>query len=360
LRNAAPRRYAILAPNHFRENAKTAHGVIRYGTDETVAVVDPSCAGMRIRDAVPYLHSDAPIVASVAEALTFGPTALLIGTAPKGGRLPPSWRAEIAAAIAGGLEIVSGLHDMLADDPQFARAALEAGTKIWDVRKPPDVPIFSGAAYDVASPIVLAVGSDCAVGKMTVMLELSRAARSNGREATFVPTGQTGIMIAGWGIAVDRVIADFATGAAEQLVLAAAQHEPSCILVEGQGGINNPAYAPVTLALLFGAAPDALVLVADVRRRHIESFGTPILSYRHLIRAYESLCATVKPAQVVAIALNTHGVDEDAAHSEIARARTETGIFADDVVRFGPEALWAAVERSLVKRAPLRAEMAAG
>lgn len=354
-----PRRYAILAPQEFRENAKTAHGVIRYGADATVAVIDPSCAGMRVREAVEHLDCDAPVVASVAEALRYGPTALLIGTAPKGGQLPPSWRAEIVAAIQAGLEVVSGLHDMLADDAEFAGAARAAGTTIWDVRRPPDVPLFSGAAYDVEAPVVLAVGNDCAVGKMTVMLELARAARTGGRRAAFVPTGQTGIMIAGWGISVDRVIADFATGAAEQLVLEADRAQPSCILVEGQGGINHPAYAPVTLALLFGAAPDMLILVADVNRRHIESFGTPILPYRDLIAMHEALCATVKPARVVAVALNTRGLDDAAARAEIVRAQDETGLFADDVVRFGPAALWNAIEESLVKRAPLRARMAA-
>ncbi len=273
------RRYLILAPDLFAENAKTAHGVIAYGADETVAVVDPSCAGKRVRDAVPYLKSDAPIVASVAEGLHYRPTSLLIGMAPKGGKLPPLMRAQVLEAIAGGLEIVSGLHDMLGEDPEFATAAAQAGVAIWDVRKTPDIPLFTGEVYNVAQPVLLAVGNDCAVGKMTVMLELAKAARARGKDAAFVPTGQTGIMIAGWGIAVDRVISDFGSGAGEQLVLQASRQNADYILVEGQGGINHPAYAPVTLSLLFGCAPDALLLVVDPKRTHIETFGTPILSY---------------------------------------------------------------------------------
>ncbi len=304
------RRYAILAPGQFADNAKTAHGVIRYSDDGTVAVVDPSFVGRTVRDVVPYLDSSAPIVASVADALQYGPTALLIGTAPKGGKLPPEWRAEILTAIANGLEIVSGLHDMLGDDTEFAAAARGRGVSIWDVREPPEVPLFDGSAYDVKAPVLLAVGNDCAVGKMTVMLELARAARETGSNPEFVPTGQTGIMIAGWGIAVDRVISDFATGASEQLVLQAAQRNPEYILVEGQGAINHPAYAPVTLALLFGCAPDALLLVADVRRTRMETYGTPMLSYAQLIATHEELCATVKPAAVVGIAINTFGLDE--------------------------------------------------
>jgi len=353
----AKRRYLILAPGHFAQNAKTAHGVIAYGSDDTVAVVDSTCSGRRVRDAVPYLRSDAPIVSSVAEGLQYKPTSLLIGTAPKGGKLPPQWRAEVLAAIDAGLEIVSGLHDMIADDPEFASAAQSRSVRIWDVRKPPEIPLFTGEVYGVRQPIVLAVGNDCAVGKMTVMLELARAAAQAGKRAEFVPTGQTGIMIAGWGIAVDRVISDFITGASEQLVLEAARRDPDYILVEGQGGINHPAYAPVTLGLMFGAAPDALLLVADPKRTAIEVYETPTLSYAKLIETYEGLCGTVKPAPVAGIALNTHGLCEQRAREEIARARCETGLPADDVVRFGAHALWAAIQPYLHKTPPLCAKV---
>lgn len=353
------RKYVVLAPGQFAENAKTAHGVIRYSSDETVAVVDSSCAGRTVRDVLPYLECSAPIIASVSEALRHKPTSLLIGTAPKGGKLPSEWRAEILTAIESGLEIVSGLHDMLGDDAEFAAAAQRNGVAIWDVRKPPEVPLFDGSAYDVKAPVLLAVGNDCAVGKMTVMLELARAARAAGEHAEFVPTGQTGIMIAGWGIAVDRVISDFATGASEQLVLQADRRDPQYILVEGQGAINHPAYAPVTLALLFGCAPDALLLVADPKRAIMETYGTPTLSYSELIAVHENLCATVKPARVVGIALNTFGLDENAAAEEVARARAETSLPAGDVVRNGAAELWKAIAPKLVKRHPLSAKVVA-
>ncbi|HEV3152496.1 MAG TPA: DUF1611 domain-containing protein [Candidatus Baltobacteraceae bacterium] len=347
------RRYLVLAPASFADNAKTAHGVIRYSSDETVAVVDRDYAGRRVSDLLPHLKSDAPIVASVREGLAYGPTSLLIGTAPKGGKLPADWRAEVAVAIQAKLEIVSGLHDMLGEDPGFARDARISGAKIWDVRKPPEVPLFSGAVYNVRAPIVLAVGNDCAVGKMTVMLELARAAQDAGTHAEFVPTGQTGIMIAGWGIAIDRVISDFATGATEQIVLEAASRDPDVILVEGQGSINHPAYAPVTLSLLFGSGADALVLVVDPKRERIEVFDTPTLPYAELIRMHEEICAAVKPARVAGIALNTFGLSEERAQAEIQRARCETGLPADDVVRFGAHALWNAIAPALVKTQPL-------
>ncbi len=347
------RRYAILAIDRFAVDAKTAHGVIRYGEDEVVAIVDPACAGRRAGDVLPHLASDAPVVATVEESLAYAPTSLLIGTAPRGGALPAQWRKAVLDAIAARLEIVSGLHDMLAEDREFRAAAMHAGTSIWDVRKPPDVPLFSGAVYGVAAPVLLTVGNDCAVGKMSVSLEIVRAAADAGVNARFVPTGQTGIMIAGWGISVDRVVADFAPGATEQLVLYAAREGAELIVVEGQGAINHPAYAPVTLALMFGSAPDALILVCDPQRTHIEEYDTPALGYRALIDLHERLLATVKPAAVVGIALNTRGLSDERAREEIARASDETGLPADDVVRFGAARLYEKIRPHVVKRARL-------
>jgi uncharacterized NAD-dependent epimerase/dehydratase family protein len=350
-----PRRYAILAPKLFAtRSAKTAHGVIAYSRDETVVVIDPDHAGRTVREAVPYLASGAPIVASLEEALRYEPTALLVGVAPPGGALPPSWRATIAAALRAHLEIVSGLHQMLGEDPEFATAASDGGARIWDVRIPPPPRLFSGAAYDVAARVVLFVGSDCAVGKMTAALELERAARERGVRAGFVATGQTGIMIAGRGPAIDRVIADFASGAAEELVIDA-DSDADLVFVEGQGGINHPAFAPVTLALLYGSAPDALILTHLATRTHIEDFATPLLSLPRLVEIYEGLCGTVKPARVCGIALNTHGLSDVQARRAIARARDETGLPCEDVVRNGALGFYDALAPALAKKTrPLR------
>ncbi len=347
------RRYLVFAPGHFADDAKTAHGVIRYGSDEIAAVVDPEYDGKTVRDVLPHLPCDAPIVANVDSGLAYGPTALLVGVAPQGGGLPPPWRAEILRAIDARLEIVSGLHDLLAEDVEFSEAAERRNVRLWDVRESPDVPLFSGAAYDVEPPVLLTVGSDCAVGKMTVSLELVRAAHDSGMRANFVPTGQTGILIAGWGIAVDRVIADFAPGAVEQLVLRAAR-DTNLVVVEGQGSINHPAYAPVTMALLYGAAPDGLVLVVDPARATIGNFKTPRLGYQELIAAYEGVCGLVKPAAVLGIALTTRGLSERAARAEIARAQHETSLPADDVVRYGPHALFEAIRPRIRKKAANR------
>jgi D-glutamate N-acetyltransferase len=338
------RRYAILTEGFLTDrHAKTAHGVMQYGRDDVVAVVDSAFAGKNALDVMPHLGCSCPIVASMREALALSPTSLLLGVATAGGVVPPAFRVLVLEAIDAGLEIVSGLHQFLNDDPEFVSRARAAGSTLWDVRKPPDdIPLFSGAAYGVPQTVVLAVGSDCAIGKMTVMLELERAGRAAGSRPEFVATGQTGILIAGKGIAVDRVISDFVTGAAEQLVIGV---EPSTdvTLVEGQGSILHPAYAPVTLGLIFGSAPDAFVLCHDATRDSIEEFDVPIPDLRTLAAMHEAWVAPVKPAKCVAVALNTHGLDEPSARSAIARAESVTGLPADDVVRFGAAKLWRAV-----------------
>jgi uncharacterized NAD-dependent epimerase/dehydratase family protein len=353
------RRYLILAPNVFATRAaKTAHGVIAYSSDVTVAVVDPANVGRTVRDVLPYLDSDAPIVASVADGLVHRPTSLLVGIAPAGGVLPQEFRLEIAAALRAGLEVVSGLHTILGDDEEFAQLAKARDLRIWDLRLAPSAPLFSGAAYDIEATIVLTVGSDCAVGKMTAALELARAANDRGVPAVFVPTGQTGIAIAGWGTSVDRVVADFAPGAAEQLVLEGERRADAArngstrnplLVVEGQGAINHPAYAPVTLSLLYGSAPDALVLVHLPSRSTIEGYDIPLLPYPELIGIYEALCAGVKPARVVGIALNTKDLDDAGARAAIAAATAQTGLPCDDVVRYGPFVLYDAISPHLAK-----------
>lgn len=360
MRMRTPQRYAILAPGLFAtRSAKTAHGVIAYGRDEVVCVIDPEHAGKRVHEIVSYLQSDVPIVASLEDARAFAPTALLVGVAPAGGALPSAWRATIVAALGSGIAVVSGLHQIFADDPEFVAAARNGATWIWDVRTPPTPRLFSGSGYDVVPRVVLTVGSDCAVGKMTASLELTRAANAAGVCARFVATGQTGIMIAGSGTAIDRVIADFASGAAEALVLdnldAEADREaPNLLFVEGQGGINHPAFAPVTLALLYGACPDALVLVHLATRTHVDDYGTPLLALRDLVRTYEALCATVKPARVIGIALNTLGLDDAAARTAIEGATAETGLPCDDLVRYGSARFFTAIQPALAQKTMAR------
>jgi uncharacterized NAD-dependent epimerase/dehydratase family protein len=342
------RRYAVLTEGFLSDPTacKTAFGVIRFRPEEIACVVDSEFAGKRMNEVVAPLRCSAPIVASVQEALAHGPTSVLVGVATHGGVLPPQLRASVLAGIDAGLEIVSGLHQFLNDDAEFVEHARKSGATLWDVRAVGSVPIFSGAAYGIPQSVVLAVGSDCAVGKMTAMLEIERAARTAGTQAEFVATGQTGIMIAGWGISVDRVISDFVTGAAEQLVLGASP-QSEVLLVEGQGSIFHPAYAPVTFGLLYGSAPDALLLCHRPNTAHIDGFRNAIPPLRELVTAHERILAYVKPARVAAIALDTSALDAESAAHAIEAAERETGLPADDPVRGGGAKLWKAIAAEL-------------
>jgi uncharacterized NAD-dependent epimerase/dehydratase family protein len=341
------RRYAILADGMLSQHtAKTAYGVLRYGRDTTVAVIDAEHAGRTMREVAPALGSAVPVVATLEEALTFQPTSLLIGVATTGGYYPPHFRAPILEAIDRGIEIVSGLHDLLGDDPEVVERAARSGAKLWDVRVPPtDLSVFTGAAYDVPQTVVTAVGSDCAVGKMSVMLEIERVANASSPCAEFVATGQTGILIAGKGIAVDRVISDFVAGAAERLVTTV-DPRMEVTLVEGQGSIYHPAYAAVTFGLVLGSAPDYLVLVHDASRDSIEGFTVPIPSLRKLIDEHEAYLRRIKPATCVAVALNTSRLSDEEARAVIARTERETGLPATDALRYGASPLWDAIERA--------------
>ncbi len=331
-------RLAIFAEGLFaKHTGKTAHGVIRYGTREVVAVIDSTCAGRTASEVEPFCAKPVPIVATLEEALERDPDTLLIGVAPPGGKLDPAWKAVLLAAIDAGLSLEAGLHTQLNDDPELHYAADRRGVELRDLRlAPPDLTVPRGPYTRPDSvKVVHSVGSDTVIGKKVVTLELDHAARERGLRSVYVPTGQTGVAIAGWGIAVDHVISDYVAGAAERLVLDGAERG-DLLFVEGQGALFHPAYSGVTLGLLHGSAPDLLVLVNKPNATHNRNYpDLPIPSLNELIQAYESVAAPVRPATVAAIALNTSDLDEDAARAAVAAAERETGLVADDVVRFG-------------------------
>jgi uncharacterized NAD-dependent epimerase/dehydratase family protein len=350
MRPAGLRRLVILAEGQFgAHSAKTAYGVIRYGRDDVVAVLDSTRAGQNVAALLP--GHDIPILATLAETLTRPnpPDALLIGIAPTGGRLPESWRSTILAAIDAGLDVLSGLHTFVGDDPEFASAAAARGTEIVDYRRPPErMETAVGRRHGPGKRVILTVGTDCAIGKMSVALELRRAALAAGDRATFVPTGQTGMMIDGWGVAVDRIISDFAQGTVEWLV---EQGEAlgDWVLVEGQGSLDHPAYSSVTLALIHGATPQAMIMVhkpglAEHDFDHLPEASFPIASLPGYIDLHERIAGLVAPSRVVAVALNTSLYpDDDEARRIIESIAAQTGLPVDDPVRFGPGALWRAI-----------------
>jgi len=335
------RRIAILAEGKFNpQDAKTAVGILRYRPDAAVAVIDSAHTG---GDAAAALGDPSgpgagvPVVADVVAALPYQPDALLIGIAPIGGRLPDAWRTQILAAIAAGLDIVSGLHQFLGDDAELAAAAERTGARIWDVRRPDDtlaLRIRAGQAHRPGSHIVHFCGTDCNVGKMTVAVELDREAQRRGLSSGFAATGQTGIMISGEGIPADRFISDFLAGGVEALVVDFANRY-DWVFVEGQGSLIHPAYSAVTLGLLHGAAPDLLILCHEAGRAHIRGYDTAIPPLSAVRQMYETAAAWLKPAPVVAVALNTRLLDDASAHRALADAERETGLPATDPVRFG-------------------------
>lgn len=340
---APRRRYAILAEGWFaNRHAKTAHGLLRYGRggpEEVAAIIDSTLVGRRVRDVISGLpeERDAPIVSDLEEALTHGPTSVLVGLAPPGGRLPEDWMRMLRRAADEGLEIVSGLHQRLA--PEFPDA------RVWDVRDVPEVPLFSGAGFEVEQKIALSVGTSSAVGKMTATLEVERVARERGLATEFAATGQTGIVSSGWGISVDAVVSDFVAGASEQLVLEAARSAPELILVEGQGSIGHPAYSGVTAGLLHGSCPDCLLLCADASEEPIVP-GVPRPAPAAVARVYEEVAALVKPAPVVAVSVNTHGLGDEEAARFVEQVAAETGLPAADPFRGSPEPLLDAILRA--------------
>jgi len=333
------KRYLVLAEDYSADPhyGKTARGIIRYALTPVVAMLDSTRAG-ETQDGV-------PIVGSVNEALCFNPTTAIVGVATAGGRFPPKWRELLKSCIAKGLDVENGLHEFVADDPELAALARRHGVRLRDLRRPPEqLGVPTGENLRVAARIVLTVGSDCAIGKMTVALELDFEARRRGLPSAFVPTGQTGMAIAGWGLAVDAVVADFVAGAAERLVVEGAERGGRLLFVEGQGAITHPAYSGVTLGLVHGSAPHAFVLCHLAGSTEHEGFpGHPLASLPELVELHERIALRARPALVAAVAVNTRLLDEDAARAAIAQAAAETGLPADDPVRFGAGRLLDAV-----------------
>ena len=332
----AGRRILILGEgfSHDPHYGKTMRGIIRYGPDQVVAILDSRRAGED--------HDGIPIVGTVEDALPYEPTVAVVGVATQGGRFPPAWRDLLTAAIAAGLDVESGLHEFVSDDPELTDLARTHAVELRDLRKPADgLSVPTGANLEVDATIVLTVGSDCAIGKKTVAVELDREARNRGLDSVFVPTGQTGIAIAGWGIAVDAVVSDFLAGAAERLVVEGARRGGKLLFVEGQGSLVHPLYSGVTLGLVHGSVPHAFVLCHAAGATEIEgSPGHPIPPLTELIELHERISLPARKATVVCIAVNTAAIasDEDA-RAAIQEIGQETGLPADDPVRFGAQHL---------------------
>jgi len=368
----------VLARGQFRTgHAKTAHGLILHGRRyRIVAVIDETCAGRDAGDVMGIGKRGIPIVSGFGEldrvlvrqanpprprnpALKCGasthrygdeprikirgvqlpstpaplhPSTLIIGVAPTGGRLPPAWRKDIREAIRRGMDIVSGLHDFLGDDPVLSRLAGRKGVRIEDIRRPPrKLELARGRIWPV--PVVLVCGTDCAVGKRTVTIELARGARKRGIDAALVATGQTGVLVgADAGAVIDHVPGDFMSGTVEAMIDRMVGRGKELVFVQGQASLLHTAYGPVTLGILYGARPHYTVLVHVPGRKVRPSFpDQPVLE--PMVEA--ALVKLLSGADPVGISLNCSGCG-DRAGVLLRDYERRTGLPAVDVLRDGP------------------------
>src|SRR6202521_5334564 len=315
-------------PSQSITDCKTAAGLRDWCRDDVIGQMSlPGCAvdlGLRWYNP--------------AEAFAAGARSLVIGVAPVGGAIPMEWRGPLLDAVAAGLDIVSGMHTRLASVPGLAEAAERRGCRLLDVR-------HSDSAFAVASGVrrpgrrVLTVGTDCALGKKYTALALTSALRARGIAATFRATGQTGIMIAGAGIAIDAVVADFVAGAAESL--SPANDPAHWDVIEGQGALFHPAYAGVTLGLIHGSQPDALVLCHDPSRRCIDGYpGRSIPSLESAMSQYLTAARVTNPnARFVGISLNTSSLDGESRRMLMASVRADFGLPVVDPILDGAGAI---------------------
>ena len=313
--------------------AKTARGLLDWRPDW--------CLGQhRLPGCVPDLGLPDMTPAEAAEA---GAGALVIGVVNAGGVLPAGWVAAICDALAAGLDIVSGLHAPLAENPEIAAAAAAHGGALVEIRRPPE---GLGVGKGVPRPgrRLLAVGTDCSVGKKYTALCLERDMRAAGFDADFRATGQTGILIAERGVPLDAVIADFISGAAEWVSPAAAATHWD--VIEGQGSLFHPSFAGVTLGLLHGAQPDAFVVCHAPGRDSMRGVAHPLPTIQEVIDATIAAGRRTSPdIACIGISLNTHGLDEDAAHALIAATAEAHGLPTVDPLRFGARAIVDAIAR---------------
>lgn len=317
-------------------SSKTAASVIRYCTDEVACVLDAHAAktGKPIEDFIGVGHG-IPFVKTVREGLAHKPTQLLIGISPVGGQLPAPWRKIVLDALNAGLDIVSGLHFELAADPAFAAASRRTKARLIDVRIPPaDLGVAEDKLRALKQRRIAIVGSDCNIGKMVTAIEIDRVLRDEGIDSVFAATGQTGIMIAGSGIAVDHVLSDYVNGAAERLCWERRKH--AVVVVEGQGSVYHPAYSGVTAGLLHGSMPHAMVMQHAPARTHVRHFPQfKIPPLKEIIALAEAMVKPLQPAKVAAIGLNTYGLTDREAIAAARKIERETRLPAADPIRDG-------------------------
>ena len=312
----------------LKSDAKTAFGLRDWCADAVLG--EWSLPAATVSLGLPRL--------SPQQAAQQGAGSLVVGVAAVGGALPEHWLAELEAALDAGLDIVSGQHSRLSAFPRLVQAAQRSGARLIDVRHS-DQTFPAGSGRKRSGQRVLTVGTDCALGKKYTALALAQALQQQGAAATFRATGQTGVMIAGEGVAIDAVISDFVAGAAEQL---SPDNAPGhWDVIEGQGALFHPAYAGVTLGLLHGSQPDALVLCHDPARQTIEGYpGYPIPDLQVAIDRYVEAGRLTNPAvRCVGISINSSSLSDAEWDAYASRLRNELKLPVVDPMRGGVDAI---------------------
>jgi len=327
-----------------RIDGKVANGLARQSDKyRTLGIIDSTNVGLDAGECLDGIKSGVPIFASLSEAvrlLGFVPRFFIYGVAPLASFLDRSQRDVLLGAMKKGMDIVNGLPEFLTEDGEFVASALEYGVTIHDIRKPPprkELRIFSGEILDLTTPVITVLGTDCAVGKRTTAVELVEALKQKGINATFIATGQTGLLQgARYGVSVDVLTSGFSTGEVERAILDAnVKEQPDIIVVEGQGALSHPAFTS-TVAILRGSIPDAIILQHPPRRaNHCDYPEIPMPTLVSEIKLIELFAKS----PVIAITLNHEGMDDDEVTDTIAEYEDQYGLPVTDVLKGGCDKL---------------------
>ncbi|NLE39513.1 MAG: DUF1611 domain-containing protein [Pirellulaceae bacterium] len=334
------RRMVILTEGYtLARAAKTAVCALRYRPEQVLAVFDREHAGRTCREIL-GVGGELPVVDSL-DAVEDANT-LLLGTAPAGGKLPAPWRPIILDAIRCGFDVISGLHELLVDDSEFAEAARRHGVRLIDLRRNDEREVADGKGIRPGCLRILTMANASSSGKMVASVELTAGLKRAGVDAKFLATGQTGILIEGDGCPMDRVIGDFISGAAENLVRTHQHHE--VIVVEGQGALSDFRYSAVTLGLLHGCRPDGIVLGCQMGREFLgDDVKVPVVPLEQLRPFVEMAANLVHPCRSIGVAINGRGYSDEEVAAECARIEQRLSLPACDVIRHGPDKLVNAV-----------------